>query len=111
MSPALKIIIGAVLAALAIAATFQLTGSHPPAARVAQKRSPPKEGAFPDFRLSSPAFQNEGAIPDKYTCKGANISPRLEVAAVPSGTKSMTLLMDYIDPASGNISVYWLVWN
>ena len=45
--------------------------------------------------LSSPAFQNEGAIPAKYTCDGnRELSPPLSISGVPEVAKSLVLIVD-----------------
>jgi len=41
------------------------------------------------LKLSSPAFQNGGEIPKKYSCDGANVNPPLTIENVPSNTKSL----------------------
>lgn len=47
------------------------------------------------FTLSSPAFENGGTIPAKYTCDGDRaLNPPLTIANVPEGAKSLVLLMD-----------------
>lgn len=111
MSPPAKIVILGMAAAALVAAGFQFGG--PPRQAPSPKTGGilPKEGAFPDFKLFSPAFVDSGDIPAKYTCDGANISPRLEITGVPPETKSLAIVMNYLDPASGNISVHWLMWN
>jgi len=52
--------------------------------------------------LSSPAFEHGQPIPQRYTCEGNDISPPLEWADIPAGTKSLALLVedpDAPDPA------------
>lgn len=44
--------------------------------------------------IVSPEFENGGAIPPKFTCDGANVSPSLTISGVPAGTKSIALLVD-----------------
>jgi hypothetical protein len=44
--------------------------------------------------LSSPAFEENGQIPSKYTCDGQGINPELDISNVPGGTESLVLLMD-----------------
>ncbi len=44
--------------------------------------------------LTSPAFEEGGLIPSRYTCDGENISPGLTIENVPTGTKSLVLVMD-----------------
>jgi len=63
-----------------------------------------------DLKLSSPAFENGGEIPKKYSCDGANVSPPLEIEHVPSNTKSLALVFDDIDAPRGSY-VHWIVWN
>ena len=40
------------------------------------------------MNLTSPAFQNGGAIPAKYTCEGRDVSPPLAWSGVPPQAKS-----------------------
>ena len=60
--------------------------------------------------ISSPDFSNNGRIPDKYTCKGDNVSPALKFDLVPDGTKSLALIIDDPDAPGGTFN-HWLVWN
>ncbi|MEX0607566.1 MAG: YbhB/YbcL family Raf kinase inhibitor-like protein [Halofilum sp. (in: g-proteobacteria)] len=46
------------------------------------------------MRLSSPAFEHDGAIPRKYACEGSNISPPLRISGVPEEAVSLALIMD-----------------
>lgn len=62
------------------------------------------------FSISSPVFDQNGMIPKQYTCDGNNISPPLTIRNVPSGTKSLLLLIDDIDTPQATW-VHWLVWN
>lgn len=62
------------------------------------------------MRLYSPAFQDEGMIPVKYTCKGEDISPPLNWDGVPEGTKSLTLVVDDPD-APMRTWDHWVIFN
>jgi Raf kinase inhibitor-like YbhB/YbcL family protein len=62
------------------------------------------------LRISSPAFEDNGSIPVKYTCDGANVSPPLRIDNVPSGAKSLALIVDDPDAPRG-IWVHWVVCN
>ena len=44
--------------------------------------------------LSSPAFQQNGHIPSKYTCEGEDVSPPLAWEGVPDDAKSLVLIID-----------------
>ena len=62
------------------------------------------------MKLTSADFDNEGMIPEEFTCDGRNISPDLSVTDVPEGAKSLALIMDDPD-APGGTFVHWVVWN
>jgi len=60
--------------------------------------------------ISSPSFTNGGAIPKKFTCDAADISPQLTWTDPPDGTKSFALLVDDPDAPIGNWN-HWAMWN
>lgn len=60
--------------------------------------------------LNSPAFQEGGSIPAKYTCDGANLSPPLNWSGVPHEAKSFVLICNDPDAAGGEWT-HWLLWN
>jgi Raf kinase inhibitor-like YbhB/YbcL family protein len=66
-------------------------------------------------QLTSSAFPPNGSIPAKYTCDGAGVSPPLQIAGVPAGSRSLALIV--YDPdvpksikADGRYS-HWVLWN
>ena len=60
--------------------------------------------------LTSQAFGQGAAIPVRYSCSGADVSPPLAWTGAPSGTKSLALTV--IDPdAPGKPFVHWVVFN
>jgi Raf kinase inhibitor-like YbhB/YbcL family protein len=65
--------------------------------------------------LNSPAFQQNGHIPSKYTCEGEHVSPPLAWEGVPNGAKSLVLIIDDPDApdpkAPKMIWVHWVVYN
>lgn len=63
-----------------------------------------------EIKLKSRAFENEGMIPEKYTCDGDDISPPLSWESVPEGTKSIALICDDPDAPAGTW-VHWVVYN
>ena len=67
------------------------------------------------MRLVSSAFKHEGKIPFNYTCDGKGISPPLEIRQIPSGSKSLVLIMADPDvPRSiraDGMWDHWIVFN
>lgn len=64
-----------------------------------------------DFALKSPSFKDGDFIPVKFTCDGENINPFLEIKNIPSGTRSLILIMDDPDTTRGPAWDHWLLWN
>lgn len=62
------------------------------------------------FKLTSPAFEDEGLIPEKYTCDAEDISPPLIWESVPEGTKSLAIICDDPDAPMGTW-VHWVLFN
>ena len=65
--------------------------------------------------LTSQDFENQGMIPKKHTCDGKDISPALAWSGVPSGAKSLALIVDdpdAPDPAAPQRTwVHWVLYN
>lgn len=65
------------------------------------------------MRLTSPAFEDGGEIPEKYGYTRENVNPPLEIKGVPGSVDSLALIMDdpdAMEPA-GKIWVHWTAWN
>lgn len=62
------------------------------------------------FTLSSPDFEHEGAIPEKFSCDGSNSPPRLNWMHAPSGTQSFALIMEDPDAPNGTFT-HWVYFN
>jgi Raf kinase inhibitor-like YbhB/YbcL family protein len=67
------------------------------------------------FRLSSSAYTDGGAIPARFTCDGADISPPLAWSGAPAGTKSYAFILedpDAPDPAAPKMTwVHWVLYD
>ncbi len=60
--------------------------------------------------ISSSAFPAGEMIPPQYTCDGANISPPLQWSGLPTGTKTIVLVVDDPD-APAKTWVHWVVYD
>src|SRR6267143_3076752 len=62
------------------------------------------------MKISSPAFQEGGTIPEKFSKNGQNVNPELRMEGAPAETKSLVLIVDDPDAPVG-LFTHWLVWN
>jgi hypothetical protein len=62
------------------------------------------------FAITSTAFKEGEAIPEKYTCDGKNISPPLKWSFAPAQTRSFALIVDDPDAPAG-VWVHWVILN
>lgn len=71
--------------------------------------------ALSDMQLKSPAFENLGRIPKKYTGDGQDVSPPLEWTSIPEGTRSFAIICH--DPDAPLVLpgtygfVHWALYN
>ena len=72
----------------------------------------PQTGSEGDMtmQLESSAFQNEGTLPQRFTCDGEDVSPSLSWSEPPAGTQSLVLIVDDPD-APGRTWDHWLLFN
>lgn len=67
------------------------------------------------FTLESAYFQNNGMIPERYTCDGWDMSPPLSWRDVPSQAKSLALVIEDLDAPLQNFPerrwTHWLLYN
>lgn len=65
--------------------------------------------------VRSPAFADGGEIPIRHTCEGADVSPALEWAGVPPGTRTLALVVDdpdAPDPKAPKMTwVHWVLYD
>lgn len=62
------------------------------------------------MKITSQAFNNGEAIPEKYTMYGENRIPPLHLADIPEKTRSLALIVDDPDTAKGTFN-HWLLFN
>ena len=55
-------------------------------------------------------MEDDGRLPEDYTCEGQSISPPLSWAGAPQGTVSYALTMHHV-PGPGDTHWYWVVYN
>lgn len=63
-----------------------------------------------DLKISSIAFENNSAIPKKYTCQGEDINPPLRIDEIPESAEYLAIVVDDPD-APGGTFTHWLAWN
>ena len=60
--------------------------------------------------LESPAFAAGGAIPRRFTCDGADVSPPLRFASVPRQAAELALVVDDPDAPGGDFT-HWVLFH
>lgn len=60
--------------------------------------------------LTSPAFADGAAIPQQFTCDGANRSPTLSWSGAPDSTAAYALLVEDPD-APGGPFIHWVIYD
>lgn len=65
---------------------------------------------MPSLTISSPDFGEKEHIPKKYSCKGKDINPELDIQDVPEGTESLVLIMDDPDAPGGTFD-HWILFD
>ena len=77
--------------------------------------APPANRPLP-LVLSSPAYEDGGVLPDKYTQKAPQPSPSIPFSwtGTPAGTQSFVLILHDLDVVTNKTltdSLHWLAWN
>jgi len=62
------------------------------------------------MKVTSPAFENGSTIPERFTCKGANVNPPLRLEEIPESTKSLCIVMHDPDSPSGDFR-HWVGYD
>ena len=63
-----------------------------------------------ELTVSSLAFENNKAIPSKYTCDGEDVNPPLKIEGIPEEAESLVLIVEDPDAPAG-LWIHWVVWN
>ncbi|MBS1503526.1 MAG: YbhB/YbcL family Raf kinase inhibitor-like protein [Bacteroidetes bacterium] len=61
--------------------------------------------------ITSSSFSNNGMIPKKYTCQGDQVNPPLHISGIPSGAKSLALILHDPDAQHPGGFTHWVMWN
>jgi Raf kinase inhibitor-like YbhB/YbcL family protein len=70
-----------------------------------------EDGPDPEtLTVASPAFAEDGSIPQRFTCDGEDVSPPLEIGDVPDEAGNLSLLVSDPDAPSGTFD-HWVGWN
>lgn len=62
------------------------------------------------FRLTSPAFEHDDDLPERFSADGGDVSPPLAWEGIPEGTKELILVADDPDSESGVVT-HWVVYG
>ncbi len=60
--------------------------------------------------VTSPDFEHEGELPERFTCDGLDVNPTLYIDNIPDGAKSLVVMLEDPDVASTAFN-HWIVWN
>jgi Raf kinase inhibitor-like YbhB/YbcL family protein len=108
--PPIALLLAGLVAAGVVACSSSDGRSLPPP-RVPQTTTVPsapivQPGSNEVFVLSSPSFPDGGAIPERFTCRGDEVSPALSWSGTPLDASSLALVVRDRD---ANGFVHWVV--
>ena len=63
-----------------------------------------------NLEVTSDAFEDRGKIPIKYTGRGEDVSPPLELGSVDPEAETIAVIMDDLDHPIGMYN-HWVIWN
>lgn len=61
------------------------------------------------MEITSAAFTDQGTIPERFTCDGADVSPPLGISGLPAATESLVIVMD--DPDASRVWDHWVAYD
>jgi len=73
-------------------------------------QQPPTSTSSGAFTLNVGSLAPGSALPEVYSCKGASESPAVSWDGIPTGTKSLVLILEDPDAPSGTFT-HWIVYN
>ena len=83
--------------------------------RTARRPHPGSKEANMSLRVSSTAFSPNGEIPQRHTGDGEDLSPPIQWADAPAGTRSFAVIVDdpdAPDPAAPKVDwVHWVLYD
>jgi Raf kinase inhibitor-like YbhB/YbcL family protein len=79
-------------------------------ARATVPQAPAQKLLESKLQLTSSSFEADSALPAKYTCDGADVSPALTWNEPPAGTQSFALIVDDPDVPKKTV-IHWLLYE
>ena len=62
------------------------------------------------FELTSPAFDHDDELPERFTQDGTDVSPPIRWSGVPDGTAELVLIAENRDADEGVVT-HWVVYG
>lgn len=72
--------------------------------------SVPAPSASQRITVTSTAFTENGTVPRRYTCDGADVSPPLTFAGVPADAAELVVVLEDPNAPHGTFT-HWLMWG
>lgn len=85
-------------------------GAESPAPEIGEEEAGPQVPPEAQLEVTSSAFAQGEAIPQKYTCDGEDVSPPLAWTGAPESVASYALIMDDPDAPAGTW-VHWVLFD
>jgi hypothetical protein len=63
-----------------------------------------------NLEVTSSAFEDKGSIPRRYTGRGEDVSPPLQLHSIDPEAETIAVIMDDVDHPLG-VYNHWLIWN
>jgi len=82
----------------------------PPPVTTTERPLPTSAPPLPPMEVVSPAFEDGGEVPTKFTCDGADVSPELEILYPPTGTVVLAIIVDDPDAPVG-VWDHWVEYD